>query len=176
MPLASPTSSRLGSMIEHLGDESVCELLEVGLGMLARARLSEGLRNSAQSCVQAIVRACFARLKTLTPADVERLLQAGLEDRGIQPKGKQGEEGKLIQNINDEEEESKRLHQFHGLTNLFGSFQASFRSFRFTDDTRTLASTNCLAGPFRSSSYRLNAFVRFGYPEHGARSRRGESR
>ena len=55
-----------------MGDESVCELLEVGLGMLARARLSEGLRSTAQSCVQTIVRAAFKRLKTLTPDDVDR--------------------------------------------------------------------------------------------------------
>ena len=63
-------------MLDQMGDESACELLEVGLGMLARARLSDGLRNSAQSCVQAITRACFARLKILAPADVERLLEA----------------------------------------------------------------------------------------------------
>lgn len=63
-------------MLEHMSDESVCELLEVGLGMLARARLSEGLRNTAQSCVQVIVRACFTRLKELTPEDVEALLAA----------------------------------------------------------------------------------------------------
>ena len=62
-------------MLEHMGDESVCELLEVGLGMLARARLGEGLRNTAQSCVQAIVRTCFTRLRGLTPEDVERLLE-----------------------------------------------------------------------------------------------------
>jgi hypothetical protein len=63
-------------MLDQMGDESVCELLEVGLGMLARARLSEGLRNTAQNCVQTIVRAAFRRLKTLTPEDVERLLEA----------------------------------------------------------------------------------------------------
>lgn len=66
-------------MLDHMGDESVCELLEVGLGMLARARLSEGLRSTAQSCVQTIVRAAFKRLKTLTPEDVEKLLQAAKE-------------------------------------------------------------------------------------------------
>lgn len=62
-----------------MGDESVCELLEVGLGMLARARLSESLRNTAQSCVQVIVRAAFRRLKTLTKEDVERLLEGARE-------------------------------------------------------------------------------------------------
>lgn len=64
-------------MLDHMADESVCELLEVGLGMLARARLGEGLRNSAQSCVQTIVRACFVRLRSLTHEDVERLLDNG---------------------------------------------------------------------------------------------------
>ena len=77
MPLSNPSSSRSGNLLEHMGDESVCELLEVGLGMLARARLGEGLRNSAQSCVQAIVRTCFTRLRGLTPEYVERLLEAG---------------------------------------------------------------------------------------------------
>lgn len=66
----------VGSMLDQMGDESVCELLEVGLGMLARARLSEGLRSTAQSCVQTIIRAAFTRLKTLTPEDVEALLEA----------------------------------------------------------------------------------------------------
>ena len=69
-----------------MGDESVCELLEVGLGMLARARLGEGLRNTAQSCVQAIVRAAFTRLKGLTPEGVERLIDAR---RPLDKKGKE---------------------------------------------------------------------------------------
>jgi brefeldin A-resistance guanine nucleotide exchange factor 1 len=64
-------------MLDQMADESVCELLEVGLGMLARARLGEGLRTAAQSCVQGIVRSCFARLKTLTKDDVDRLLASG---------------------------------------------------------------------------------------------------
>jgi brefeldin A-resistance guanine nucleotide exchange factor 1 len=62
-----------------MSDESVCELLEVGLGMLARARLTEGLRNSAGACVQAITRAVFTRLKGLTPEDVDRLVAATQE-------------------------------------------------------------------------------------------------
>jgi brefeldin A-resistance guanine nucleotide exchange factor 1 len=78
-PNQYPSASGTASMLEQMGDESVCELLEVGLGMLARARLSEGLRNTAQSCVQVIVRACFTRLKHQTPEDVERLLKAGRE-------------------------------------------------------------------------------------------------
>ena len=72
-----PNSSNYGSMLDQMADESVCELLEVGLGMLARARLGEGLRTAAQSCVQGIVRSCFARLKTLTKDDVDRLLASG---------------------------------------------------------------------------------------------------
>ncbi len=63
-------------MLDQMGDESVCELLEVGLGMGARGRLGEGLRNTAQSCVQTIVRACFGRLRILKPEDVERQLKA----------------------------------------------------------------------------------------------------
>lgn len=63
-------------MLDQMADESVCELLEVGLGMLARARLGEGLRNAAQSCVQAVVRACFTRLKSLKKEDVDKLLDA----------------------------------------------------------------------------------------------------
>lgn len=74
VPLPMPSSSSYGSMLDQMADESVCELLEVGLGMLARARLGEGLRNAAQSCVQGLVRACFTRLKSLTQEDVERLL------------------------------------------------------------------------------------------------------
>lgn len=77
LPLPMPNSSNYGSMLDQMADESVCELLEVGLGMLARARLGEGLRTAAQSCVQGIVRACFARLKTLTKDDVDRLLASG---------------------------------------------------------------------------------------------------
>lgn len=71
-----PSSSSTGTMLDQMADESVCELLEVGLGMLARVRLGEGLRNAAQSSVQAIVRACFARLKGLKKDDVDRLLNA----------------------------------------------------------------------------------------------------
>lgn len=74
IPCPMPSSSSYGSMLDQMADESVCELLEVGLGMLARARLGEGLRNAAQGCVQNIVRSCFARLKTLTKEDVDRLL------------------------------------------------------------------------------------------------------
>jgi len=77
LPLPMPNSSNYGSMLDQMADESVCELLEVGLGMLARARLGEGLRTAAQSCVQGIVRSCFARLKTLTKDDVDRLLASG---------------------------------------------------------------------------------------------------
>jgi brefeldin A-resistance guanine nucleotide exchange factor 1 len=77
LPLHMPNSSNYGSMLDQMADESVCELLEVGLGMLARARLGEGLRTAAQSCVQGIVRSCFARLKTLTKDDVDRLLASG---------------------------------------------------------------------------------------------------
>lgn len=74
IPFPMPSSSSYGSLLDQMADESVCELLEVGLGMLARARLGDGLRNAAQSCVQGIVRACFARLKSLTKDDVNRLL------------------------------------------------------------------------------------------------------
>ncbi|OCF31102.1 Sec7 domain-containing protein [Kwoniella heveanensis BCC8398] len=84
MPTGNPDIKGIGSMLNHMGDESVCELLEVGLGMLARARLSEGIRSTAQSCVQAIVRACFGRLKVLTPEDAERLLGAGTS-RAVEP-------------------------------------------------------------------------------------------
>jgi len=100
IPLADPSSSTLGSMLEHMGDESVCELLEVGLGMLARARLGEGLRNTAQSCVQAIVRAAFTRLRGLTPEHVERLLEAGrtVEREEVKENGSTEKEngGKII--------------------------------------------------------------------------------
>jgi brefeldin A-resistance guanine nucleotide exchange factor 1 len=76
-------------MLDHMGDESVCELLEVGLGMLARARLSEGLRSTAQSCVQTIVRAAFKRLKELTPEDVEKLLRAAKDAEAEREKKEQ---------------------------------------------------------------------------------------
>jgi len=86
VPLPAPTSSSSAaywSLLDHMGDESVCELLEVGLGMLARARLTEGLRNSAGVCVQSIVRAVFRRLGQMKQGDVERIMevQKQLEDR-----------------------------------------------------------------------------------------------
>lgn len=80
IPVSMPSSSSYGSMLDQMSDESVCELLEVGLGMLGRARLGEGLRNGAQSCVQGIVRACFARLKSLTKEDVDRLMASVREN------------------------------------------------------------------------------------------------
>lgn len=66
---------QLGNLLDHMGDESVCELLEVGLGMLARARLGEGVRATAQSCVQSIVTSAFRRLKGLQKGDVDKLLE-----------------------------------------------------------------------------------------------------
>lgn len=80
-PIAMPNSSGIGCMLDQMGDESVCELLEVGLGMLARARLGEGLRGTAQSCVQMVVRAVFIRLRGLTQSDVGALLDGKEEDR-----------------------------------------------------------------------------------------------
>ncbi|WVR05849.1 hypothetical protein IAU60_002875 [Kwoniella sp. DSM 27419] len=74
MPQKDTSLKGIGNMLDHMGDESVCELLETGLGMLARSRLGEGVRSTAQGCVQSIVRVCFARLKVLTPEDAERLL------------------------------------------------------------------------------------------------------
>lgn len=62
------------SLMDHIGDEGVCELLEVGLGMLARGRLSDSLRSTAQLCVQAITRTAFYRLGCLRPEDVELAL------------------------------------------------------------------------------------------------------
>jgi brefeldin A-resistance guanine nucleotide exchange factor 1 len=77
VPVLPGASGRVPqSLIDHIGDEGVCELLEVGLGMLARGRLSDGLRGTAQICVQAITRACFLRLRTLSPEDVERALRS----------------------------------------------------------------------------------------------------
>lgn len=74
-PLSLPSSSSTAhyTYLDNMGDESVCELLEVGLGMLARARLSEGLRNSAQACVQVITRAVFTRLRTMSPETIQQL-------------------------------------------------------------------------------------------------------
>lgn len=74
---AGPSSPRtMQSLLDHIGDEGVCELLEVGLGMLARGRLSEGLRSTAQLSVQAITRSCFLRLRSLSAEDVERALSS----------------------------------------------------------------------------------------------------
>ena len=92
-----------------MGDESVCELLEVGLGMLARARLTEGLRNSAGVCVQAVVRAVFIRLKGMTPESVEKLVKASreIEDKEkakIEPSKSQG---KSEQEVKEEAGEHK---------------------------------------------------------------------
>ena len=86
VPMPAPTSSSSAAywcLMDHMGDESVCELLEVGLGMLARARLTEGLRNSAGVCVQSIVRAVFRRLGQMKQGDVEKIMevQKQLEER-----------------------------------------------------------------------------------------------
>ena len=86
VPIPAPTSSSSAAywcLMDHMGDESVCELLEVGLGMLARARLTEGLRNSAGVCVQSIVRAVFRRLGQMKQGDVEKIMevQKQLEER-----------------------------------------------------------------------------------------------
>lgn len=78
IPMPMPTingTMQLGNLLDHMGDESVCELLEVGLGMLARARLGEGVRATAQSCVQSIVTSAFRRLKGLQKGDVDKLLE-----------------------------------------------------------------------------------------------------
>lgn len=78
IPMPMPTTNgtmQLGNLLDHMGDESVCELLEVGLGMLARARLGEGVRATAQSCVQSIVTSAFRRLKGLQKDDVDKLLE-----------------------------------------------------------------------------------------------------
>jgi len=77
---AASTPRTPQSLLDHMSDEGVCELLEVGLGMLARGRLSEGLRSSAQMCVQAITRTCFVRLRALRPEDVEIALGARAAD------------------------------------------------------------------------------------------------
>lgn len=76
LPSRAGTTAVPQSLLDHMGDESVCELLEVGLGMLARGRLSEGLRGTAQLCVQAITRTTFLRLKSLRPEDVELALKS----------------------------------------------------------------------------------------------------
>ncbi|KAL7423835.1 GDP/GTP exchange factor for ARF [Cryptotrichosporon argae] len=89
-PSGSPLSAAgrtYASLMDHMNDESVCELLEVGLGMLARGRLSEGLRSAAQSTVQAITRAIFARLGTLRPEDVERVLRERTRARTAKAEG-----------------------------------------------------------------------------------------
>nr|XP_031861344.1 uncharacterized protein CI109_003316 [Kwoniella shandongensis]KAA5528416.1 hypothetical protein CI109_003316 [Kwoniella shandongensis] len=95
-PLPMPRSSSsqavgLGCLLDHMGDESVCELLEVGLGMLARARLGEGVRNTAQSCVQGIVRASFRRLRSLSVDDVEKLMSASKELEKTEEKTEEAE-------------------------------------------------------------------------------------
>ncbi|ORY28981.1 hypothetical protein BCR39DRAFT_467884 [Naematelia encephala] len=112
---STSTSRATMSMLDHMGDESVCELLEVGLGMLARARLGESLRNTAQSCVQAIVRTAFRRLRTLTSGDVERLLEAG---KRVEDKARKREEEKQKSNgeagavdLNEKVEEDDELDE-----------------------------------------------------------------
>lgn len=78
IPMPMPTAEgtmQIGNLLDHMGDESICELLEVGLGMLARARLGEGVRATAQNCVQSIVTSAFRRLKGLQKEDVDKLLE-----------------------------------------------------------------------------------------------------
>nr|ODN87173.1 Sec7 domain-containing protein [Cryptococcus depauperatus CBS 7841] len=104
-PLAMPgpsSSDVIGTFLDHMGDESVCELLEVALGMLARARLGEGVRGMAQSCVQSIVRCVFRRLRGLKQQDVDRLLtdakahedkvKAQVKNKGLQQPSAENEE------------------------------------------------------------------------------------
>jgi brefeldin A-resistance guanine nucleotide exchange factor 1 len=77
---SSSKASTWVTYLDHMSDESVCELLEAGLALLARARLGEGIRNMAQSCVQGIVRAAFGKLNSTTKEDVERLFEAVKEE------------------------------------------------------------------------------------------------
>ncbi|OCF55504.1 Sec7 domain-containing protein [Kwoniella mangroviensis CBS 10435] len=108
IPVPTPTEGLkgIGNMLDHMGDESVCELLEVGLGMLARSRLGEGVRNSAQASVQGITRVCFVRLKVLRPEDVERLLGA---NEGVQPKKVINEESQ--EQVNEEKSPAEEKDQ-----------------------------------------------------------------
>lgn len=102
-----------------MSDESVCELLEVGLGMLARARLGEGLRGMAQGCVQGIVRAAFGRLRGLTQEDVDGLLEAGrnASRRGSKASVKKDEEGAGPEQ-EQEEDDDERMPYFYSISSF----------------------------------------------------------
>ncbi|WVQ71161.1 hypothetical protein IAR50_000686 [Cryptococcus sp. DSM 104548] len=79
LPSDGPRPFELGNYLDYMGDESVCELLEVGLGMLARARLGEGVRSTAQNCVQAIVRNAFGKLRNMNQKDVDKFMKDAKE-------------------------------------------------------------------------------------------------
>ncbi|GAA5978631.1 hypothetical protein JCM5350_002459 [Sporobolomyces pararoseus] len=60
-----------GRLASVLSDESVCEMMETGLSMCCQMRLSEMLRRSAERTMQAMVAACFSRLRHLNPETSE---------------------------------------------------------------------------------------------------------
>ncbi|GAA5913201.1 Arf family guanine nucleotide exchange factor GEA2 [Sporobolomyces salmoneus] len=60
-----------GKHASVLSDESVCEMMETGLSMCCQMRLSEMLRRSAERTMQAMVAACFSRLRHLNPETSE---------------------------------------------------------------------------------------------------------
>ncbi|GAA5869908.1 hypothetical protein JCM16303_001838 [Sporobolomyces ruberrimus] len=60
-----------GRLASVLSDESVCEMMETGLSMCCQMRLSEMLRRSAERTMQAMVAACFSRLRHLNPETAE---------------------------------------------------------------------------------------------------------
>jgi brefeldin A-resistance guanine nucleotide exchange factor 1 len=190
-PLQYSPSNGIVSMLEQMGDESVCELLEVGLGMLARARLSEGLRNTASSSVQVIVRACFARLKTQTPEDVEKLLKAGREaeeererkekaraEKAVQADGEvNGDQPNSVEKVTTAEEAVGAYFGMPGQMALLTLFNrrlrlaASVHAVRITHHSRTAPCAHRTTRPFRPGSHRLHAVGSPRNTEHSARDR-----
>ena len=127
LPLPSTSSAVHHTFLDHMGDESVCELLEVGLGMLARARLSDGLRNAAQSCVQALTRTCFLRLRDLGADQVAELI-AGAKKLDKEKQARRAVRKKL------REEARKELDKSQEQPN--GQVEASAKPERSADSER----------------------------------------
>ena len=164
LPLPSISSSVHWSLLDHMGDESVCELLEVGLGMLARARLSEGLRNSAQNCVQSITRAAFGRLKTLTKEDVDNLLAASKEAEEKQTKeiGENEDQGGKTDHPESHDGRSDVDMTLPNMSRCNSTIHAIWSP----HDPRATASPHCAAQPFRPSTHRFDASLRPGGYQH----------
>ena len=68
---AGAAASDAPMLVDLLGDESVCEMMETGLSMCCQTRLSTTLRRTAEKTVQRMFCTLFARLEDLSSDDAQ---------------------------------------------------------------------------------------------------------